>query len=71
MGIGFEFVQENKHMKEIKDILNKIVTDLEKSAAEIAALQPGVRDRRTARELAIQSNKEFYDSLRKQIDALK
>ncbi len=58
-------------MKEIKDILNKIVTDLEKSAAEITALRSGKPDQRTALEVAIQKNKRFYDSLRKQIDALK
>jgi hypothetical protein len=57
-------------MKELKDILNKIVNDLEKSAIAAYALGSGIVDKKTAKELAYQQNKEFYNSLRQQIDAL-
>jgi hypothetical protein len=57
-------------MKELKEILNLIVTDLEKSAVAVKVLNSGPSDKRCATELAIKEYQDFYDSLRKKIEAL-
>ncbi len=57
-------------MKELKKILIQIVEDLERSALALEVLNSGATDKRSAKELAFQKNQEFYNSLRKQIDAL-
>jgi hypothetical protein len=57
-------------MKELKNILTQIVNDLEKSAISISALESKAEDKRKAGEAAYQKNKNFYDSLRQEIDAL-
>jgi hypothetical protein len=58
-------------MNELKELLKLIVADLEKSAAAINVLQSGSTDQLTALDLAVQTNRDFYASLRTQIDALK
>jgi hypothetical protein len=58
-------------MNELKELLKLIVADLEKSAVAINVLQSGSTDRVTALELAVQTNRDFYTSLRTQIAALK
>ena len=58
-------------MNELKELLKLIVADLEKSAAAINVLQSGSTNRVTALELAAQTNRDFYTSLRTQIAALK
>jgi hypothetical protein len=58
-------------MDELKEILKLIVADLERSAAAINTLQSGSAERLTALELALQTNRDLYDSLRTQINALK
>ena len=57
-------------MKELKAVLKTIVDDLEKSAIAAYVLGSGIADKKTAKELAYQQNKDFYNSLRQQIDAL-
>jgi hypothetical protein len=57
-------------MEELKEILKQIVADLEKSAAAIEVLRSGTNIEVTALDLAVQKNREFYNSLRKQIGAL-
>lgn len=56
--------------EELKEILKQIVADLEKSAAAIEVLRSGANIEVTALDLAVQKNREFYNSLRKQIGAL-
>lgn len=54
----------------LKNVLNLIVNDLEKSAIAIEVLSSGATDQKTAAEFVALKNMGFYDSLRKQIDAL-
>lgn len=54
-------------MDQLKGVLIKIVDDLERSAVGIAVLASGTADKQTAREVAYQENKDFYESIRKQI----
>ena len=56
-------------MAEVKETLKQIVADLEKSAAAIEALRSGANMEVTALDLAVQKNREFYNSLRKQTGA--
>jgi hypothetical protein len=58
-------------MNELRELLKLIVADLEMSAAAISVLQSGSTDQLTALDLAVQTNRDFYTSLRTQIDALK
>jgi hypothetical protein len=58
-------------MDELKEILKLIVADLEGLAAAINTLQSGSTERLTALDLALQTNRDLYDSLRTQINALK
>jgi len=51
-------------MDELKEILKQIVADLEKSAAAIEVLRSGANIELTALDLAVQKNREFYNSLR-------
>jgi hypothetical protein len=57
-------------MEELKEILKQIVADLEKSAAAIEILSSNAGVELTALDLAVQKNREFYNSLRSQIGAL-
>jgi hypothetical protein len=57
-------------MEELKEILKQIVADLEKSAAEIEILSASAGVELTALDLAVQKNRDFYNSLRSQIGAL-
>src|ERR1035438_4876191 len=65
-------------MKELKELLTLIVTDLEKSASGLAALRADVRklspkslaDEADAIGLAAKANQDFYNQLRTRIDVL-
>ncbi len=58
-------------MEQLKEILKQIVADLEKSAAAIESLKSGENTEVTALDLAVQKNRDFYHSLRKQIGELR
>jgi hypothetical protein len=58
-------------MEELKEILKQIVADLEKSAAAIEVLRSAANVEVTTLDLAVQKNREFYNSLRKQIGSLR
>jgi hypothetical protein len=59
-----------KIIVKLKSLLKKMVDDLEKSAIAIAVLDSGANDKRLAADLASQKYRNFYDSLRKEVENL-